>query len=178
MTLDRRATAAQTVSRVDAGPGCSVKDSFASLDLAGYGMRILFDAQWIRRPAGSDLTGQELPWRIVDRPAELAVWATAHGQVTAFRDPLLAEPDISILAAGDGREPMAGAVLNRSGPVVGVSNLLVRDVDPLVVWRDVIIAASRTFPGRPLVGYEAGDDLRHAVANGFATIGPLRVWVG
>ena len=177
VTVDRRATAAQTLSNVDSGPGCSVKDSFATLDLAGCGMQILFDAQWIWRPASTDVS-QELSWRTVDRSAELAVWATAHGNAHAFRDILLVERDISILAVGDRKEPAAGAVLNRSGPVVGVSNFFCRGVDRGLVWRDVAAATSLEFPGLPLVGYESGEDLRHAVANGFATIGPLRVWGG
>jgi hypothetical protein len=39
------------LDRVDASPGCSVKDSFADLDLAPFGFTVLFDAEWIVRPA-------------------------------------------------------------------------------------------------------------------------------
>ena len=34
---------------VDASVGCSVKDSFATLELASDGFRILFEADWIGR---------------------------------------------------------------------------------------------------------------------------------
>ena len=33
------------------------------------------------------------------------------------------------------------------------------------------------FPGLPLVGYEAGDDLAGMQGLGFEALGPLRVWV-
>jgi hypothetical protein len=43
--------------------GCSIKDSFASLDLTARGFRVLFDAQWIVRrgpaiPPGPDDAGR------------------------------------------------------------------------------------------------------------------------
>ena len=34
---------------MDASPGCSIKDSFAALDLSAHGFRVLFDAEWIVR---------------------------------------------------------------------------------------------------------------------------------
>lgn len=34
---------------IDLSPGCSVKDSFATLDLAPAGFEVLFDAEWIYR---------------------------------------------------------------------------------------------------------------------------------
>ncbi|WP_312026902.1 hypothetical protein [Streptomyces sp. WAC 06725] len=40
------------LSRIDTvSPGCSVKDSFACLDLTPAGFEVLFEAQWIHRPA-------------------------------------------------------------------------------------------------------------------------------
>ncbi|MFJ1762014.1 hypothetical protein ACIOD2_16945 [Amycolatopsis sp. NPDC088138] len=47
VTLDPRATAADILPFVDDSPGCSVKDSFATLDLSGEGFAVLFDATWI-----------------------------------------------------------------------------------------------------------------------------------
>jgi hypothetical protein len=40
----------------------------------------------------------------------------------------------------------------------------------------VIASAAARFPGLPLVGYERGADLAHALDAGFTTIGPLIVW--
>jgi hypothetical protein len=49
VSLDPAATADDVLSLVDAGPGCSVKDSFAALDLRSAGFDVLFEAQWIHR---------------------------------------------------------------------------------------------------------------------------------
>lgn len=75
------------------------------------------------------------------------------------------------------RSLVGGVAFNRSGSVVGLSNLSAVGVDPVVVWRDAVLVAEQWFPGRPLVGYERDLDLEHATAAGFATIGPLRVWM-
>ncbi len=43
----------ELLARVDRGAGCSIKDSFASLDLTEFGFRVLFEAEWIvRGPIG------------------------------------------------------------------------------------------------------------------------------
>jgi len=86
---------ASLLDRVDAGPGCSVKDSFADVDLAPFGFRVLFEAAWQRRPAPDPCptTWSRLP------------------------DPY-GSPDVAIVGDDDGR-----AVLNRSSDgVVGVTN--------------------------------------------------------
>jgi hypothetical protein len=48
------------LDRIETGPGASVKDSFADLDLAPSGFEVLFDATWITRPAPGDGDG-DLP---------------------------------------------------------------------------------------------------------------------
>ncbi|GAB4004008.1 hypothetical protein GCM10029992_47720 [Glycomyces albus] len=53
VTLVPRADVPTLVDRIDtAAPGASVKDSFADLDLTGHGFDVLFESQWIHRPAG------------------------------------------------------------------------------------------------------------------------------
>ena len=47
VTLGRKADGRDVLSRVDASPGCSVKDSFASLDLSEDGFHVLLDGLWI-----------------------------------------------------------------------------------------------------------------------------------
>ncbi|MGW6708828.1 hypothetical protein ACWGDE_28610, partial [Streptomyces sp. NPDC054956] len=52
VTLRPQVPEAEVLTWIDTdGPGCSVKDSFADLDLAPDGFEVLFDAQWIHRPA-------------------------------------------------------------------------------------------------------------------------------
>ncbi|HEY4456169.1 MAG TPA: hypothetical protein VGN81_17790 [Pseudonocardiaceae bacterium] len=53
ITLRPTAIPDDFLPHIDASPGCSVKDSFAALDLTWYGFVELFRAQWIHRPAGS-----------------------------------------------------------------------------------------------------------------------------
>lgn len=45
ITLTRSAVADDLLARIDRSPGCSVKDSFASLDLSGSGFQVLFHAE-------------------------------------------------------------------------------------------------------------------------------------
>ena len=50
VTLSREAEAAAVLKRVEDGSGCSIKDSFAVLDLGPSGFHVLFEATWIQRP--------------------------------------------------------------------------------------------------------------------------------
>ena len=60
--------------RIDAGEGCSIKDSFARLDLAGAGFTPLFHAEWVmlRRPP-LETRG----WSAVASADELRAWEQA-----------------------------------------------------------------------------------------------------
>ncbi|MGC4806921.1 hypothetical protein [Micromonospora sp. DT233] len=200
VTLRPGVDAEALLARIDAGPGASVKDSFADLDLAPYGFRVLFAAAWILRPAvpGSpppppapaDATGAgppadgpvSTPVTPADDPllipvtaAEgLAAWAAAHGGGDLFRPALLDDSRITVLARLDAAGAVVGgAVLSRTGAAVGVSNVFARPAAVAQVWHGV--AAAR--PDLPLVGYESGDDLPPAERAGFRRIGPLRVWL-
>ena len=54
ITLDPAASELDVLGRINDGPGASVKDSFAALDLAPDGFRVLFGASWFAAPAGID----------------------------------------------------------------------------------------------------------------------------
>ena len=90
----------------------------------------------------------------------------------SFPVALLEEPDVVVLGDEAGR-----AVLNYAARCVGVTNLMSRadTMDP--AWHAVLAATREHFPGKPLVGYETGEDLEVALRNGFTTLGPLRVWI-
>ena len=50
VTLDPAAVAGSILGAVDAAsPGCSIKDSFATLDLGPFGFRVIREAKWIYR---------------------------------------------------------------------------------------------------------------------------------
>ncbi|MGA4955326.1 hypothetical protein [Streptomyces lavendulocolor] len=171
-------------------PGCSVKDSYATLDLSGHGFTPLFEAHWIHRPSGAPAPRppDTTPWQPVRSATALAAWEAARsGRAEPpgleppglFRPALLTDPATTVLAA---RAPdgsiVAGAVATRSAApgaargVVGVSNVF--GTDP---WPGCLAALTRRWPGTPVVGYEHGDDLTAALRHGFTTTGTLRVWV-
>jgi hypothetical protein len=54
VTLREHASAHDLLPRIDSSPGCSVKDSFASVDLSADGFRLLFEAEWIDPSAHPD----------------------------------------------------------------------------------------------------------------------------
>ncbi|WP_203819738.1 hypothetical protein [Paractinoplanes ferrugineus] len=184
VTLQPDAAPADFLSEIDtASPGCSVKDSFAALDLVPYGFVELFTAQWIhRRPELAAPSKPNLRAERISTAAQLRIWQTAwHGGGNApdvFRPELLDDPAVLVVGLHLGDDLRAGAVLNDSSGVVGISNVFtVDDSDADVAWSSAITAAADSFPGVPLIGYQHGDDLAHALAGGFTTLGPLRVWL-
>ncbi len=172
VTLSPTATAADVLGGIDAGPGASVKDSFATLDLPGFD--VLFEAEWIHHPApvaGPSPVGWEEA-----TPGTLPEWERAcfDGEVSGlFPAALLAE--VSVLSGRIGGELVCGCVLTPRERVVGVSNVFATGCDEDTAWAGVVAAAAARFPGRPLVGYE--QDPSAALRHGFETAGPLRVWL-
>lgn len=182
VTLSSGTDPATVLARIDTtAPGASIKDSFADLDLAPAGFQILFEAQWIHRPASAPTTSTST-WEPVDDPDSLRDWALAwdngEGNAGLFRSELLGDPATLVLAerSPDGRV-IAGAVASRSDQVVGISNVFTLGADPDSVWPPVLDAVRRRFPTLPVVGYEHGDALAAAVRHGFEPVGPLRVWL-
>jgi hypothetical protein len=184
VTLRRDAVPTDVLAEIDvSSPGCSIKDSFASLDLTSNGFVELFTAQWIQRPAG--LPAPETPPLKTERvctAAELRDWQTAwsgdDATADVFRPALLDDPSVLLLAVHDGKEMSGGVALNRSSEVVGLSNIFAVDCKNIaVIWSSALTAAADHFPGLPVVGYEHGADLAPALASGFTVLGPLRVWL-
>ena len=143
------------LGRVDRSPGCSIKDSYASLDLASEGFRVLFEAEWIyRETAPAEPKGWEPP----RHPDDLR----AFGE--ALLPALLSEPDVAVRALYAGGAVVAGVIAHRGERAVGISN----------AFPD--FATTAAFPGLPLVGYFSGAALAAAHRAGFVSVGPLRVW--
>lgn len=164
-------------------PGCSVKDSFASLDLSGAGFEVLFEAEWLHRPAGLPLppAPRDVEWRRVGSRAGLAEWAAAwdggDGMAHLFRPELLADGSVAFLAARSEGRVVAGAVVTWGGGAVGISNLFAADDDLDAAWAGCLAAVGERWHGAPVVGYEHGDALKAATAHGCLSTGPLRVWL-
>jgi hypothetical protein len=184
VTLHPGAVPADCLPEIDtAPPGCSVKDSFAALDLTSHGFAELFTAQWIHRPA--ELPAPATPALRTERVSTAArlrdwqaAWHGGDGPPDIFRPALLNDPSVLVLAFHDGENLCGGVILNRSSGLAGLSNLFAAGgSDVAAVWSSAITAAAGHFPGLPLVGYEHGDDLAHALASGFTVLGPLRIWL-
>ncbi|MFF0135545.1 hypothetical protein ACFYRN_03765 [Streptomyces sp. NPDC005227] len=183
VTLEPGTDPAEVAARIDTRtPGASVKDSFADLELGRAGFRVLFEAQWIRRPASAPAVASGLTAHVVDGPDALRAWALAwddgDGNPDVFRPELLDDPATTVLVgrSAEGRV-VAGAVASRSADVVGLSNVFAREGGPDAAWSFALTATHRLFPGLPVVGYEHGEDLTAAARHGFAPIGSLRVWL-
>jgi hypothetical protein len=156
-------------------PQCAVKDSFADVDLEPYGLRELFTARWIGLRHGPSAAGSPRWSRIADT-AGLDAWCAAAQLPEPLPAALLRDRSVRILAASRGGALAAGAIVNRSAAVVGLSNVFQVGAGERWVWRQVAGAAAQRFPGLPIVGYEHGADLGAALAAGFADLGPVRVW--
>ncbi|MFD7627997.1 hypothetical protein ACFV7Q_18510 [Streptomyces sp. NPDC059851] len=186
VTLSRDVPAAALAAALDTdSPGCSVKDSFAVLDLAPSGFEVLFEAQWIHRPAGASAPAGTAPpalaWSRVGEAAELERWEAAWdgGSGSGLFHPRLLTVDIAFLAGRDaGGRIVAGAAANVAAGVVGVSNVFAAEgVGDDEAWAGALAGIAERWPGLPVVGYESGEDLRTAARHGFAALGPLRVWL-
>lgn len=169
-------------SRIDVSRGCSIKDSFASLDLAAHGFHILFEAQW------TACTTSDLPqgdpgasWEVVRDARSFERWVEAcqpeHDRPDVLRAELLEHESIAVLEARVGGRVVAGAIANRSARAVGVSNLFAVEGVTTAVRCGCPALAGTLFGASTFVGYESGGDLCDALRDGFRTVGPLRVWI-
>jgi hypothetical protein len=178
VALRETVTPSRLLDLIDTSAGCSVKDSFASLDLSPVGMRVLFEADWLYHQPDPPLTGRKhFTWNVVRTAEQLQQWAAAHGGGDVFRPGLLTEPDVAIMLARDTDGALAcGAIANRSASAVGVSNVFTA-TEPDHAWPELVSAVSVQFPDLPIVGYERGESRTAALAAGFQPVGRLRVWL-
>jgi hypothetical protein len=173
VTLQEHAAEASILHAIAPGPGASVKDSYATLELGPHGFEALFEARWITHdpsPAHSD-------WTVAETAEELAEWMEAADQSNTLTPELLHHAEIRFLAAHDQNGITAGAVANLTGPVVGVSNVFATTIGEDEAWAGIPAAVTAVFPSAVLVGYERDTGLRAATAAGFRELGPLRVWL-
>ncbi len=172
----------ELLTRVDASMGCSIKDSFGSLDLSSFGFRVLFDAEWIVRTTGGPPPGPSgQRWEVVRDSDAFTTWERAwrgeHGPPGPLSADLLDCDSVVVVGARVGDRVVAGAVLNRGAGVVGISNFFPRSRAATASWIGCVEITITLFPESILVGYGSGDTLHAARAGGFETAGALRVWL-
>jgi hypothetical protein len=170
------------LARIDNSSGCSIKDSFASLDLTTYGFQVLFEAQWlVRLPRPLPARASADTWSIVKDADSFAKWERAwqrhHEEGDVLRAGLLDVSSVTVLAEWNDDGVVAGAVLNRSSEVVGISNFFADPLDVGASWGACIDFISTLFPEAFLAGYESEPSLIAQRSGAFEAVGPLRVWV-
>lgn len=170
------------LAQIDRSAGCSIKDSFASMELTGYGFRVLFDGQWIVRQSDTPLVVAVGPrWTVVSGADEFVLWESAwrghDGPFDVLRLGLLSLASVTMLAAVANERVVAGAILNHGSGVIGISNFFTDDDTKAENWQGCLAFVDTLFPGATLVGYESGIDLAVVRSIGFVAAGPMRVWV-
>ena len=177
MVVEPGVTADRVLARLEGRDRCGVKDSFATMDLTGAGLKLLFSATWIHRePEPARRRSLPAGWAAVTGPEELSEWTGRHDTRDVLLPPLLRRAHFRILARYAGGRIVAGAVARLGSGAVDVSNVYAvpgQHVD----WAELAEVAGVCFPGRQLVGYERGAALAAALDGGFAPVGELRVWV-
>jgi hypothetical protein len=183
VTLQHTLNMDRVLSRVDATSGCTIKDSFASVDLSAHGFRVLFDAEWIHRPAQplrSSRTSATQWTRIAD-PDALTDWETAWSEdgvaIGLFPPGLLADDSVAFLGKYGDDRIVAGVILNLANGVVGLSNTFAVAEEADALWPGCLDAVEAHFPSLEIVGYESGSALAAAHQHGFTSAGPLRIWI-
>jgi hypothetical protein len=177
VVVEPEVTADRVAARLGGREHCGVKDSFATMDLSGEGMKLLFSATWIHREAEPDRR-PDAPagWVAVTSADELSEWTGHHGTRDVLLPPLLRRAHFRILARYVDDRIVAGAVARLGSGAVDVSNVYAVP-GHRVDWVELADVVGAFFPGRQLVGYERGDALAAALDGGFAPLGELRVWV-
>ena len=148
----------------DIAGGWVVKDSFCSLDLTPLQFRMAVEAQWIYRVAlqpRPEPKIEPVEFRRVGSATELAAWEVAWGGEDAgtkhpelpriFLPPLLADEDVVFIAAYRNQQIVAGAIGNRTGDVVGLSNVFVPATDGEQYWAGCVACVMEVFKGLPKI---------------------------
>jgi len=195
VTLDGRESVAIQLaairSLVAAEPSASlaIKDSFQCLDLAPLGFSVLFNATWIAwtpETAPPVDTRKQVEWSMVTTPEQLADWELAwrgsaanadlaeHERVFPRR--LLDTHDLHFLIGTQNGAAVASGALNRTGDVVGLSNVFSAHPDVGPLFPGCVREARRLYPHLPIVGYARGDALLAAKRADCTEMSDLTVW--
>jgi hypothetical protein len=181
VTLLPEITLEHVLSGIDTSEGCSVKDSFAGLDLAAAGFWPLFRAHWLIREPADCSVGSARGWSVLTTAEQLGEWEAAWAGLAEgagfFKPSLLDHETIAVLAGYEGDRIVAGAIANRSGTVIGLTNVFHVAGDLESAWVGAAAIAAGMWDEMPTVGYDSGDSLDAAHASGFKSIGELVVWL-
>jgi hypothetical protein len=155
--------------------GFGVKDASGIYDLTDVGLAKMFEATWLWHVP--DAVADVADWEHIATPEALLRWedawrGTQFLDQRQFPDQILKRSDVRTWGRQIDGGFDAGVIANVSADCVSVSNCFGTDARPATT---ALCAAFGH--GKPLVGYERGDDLTEALANGWQETGPLAVWV-
>lgn len=185
ITLDPEVTAPEVLAAAAPDQPFAVKDSFARLDLAPAGFRLLAEDSWIVSEPRPDVQEEPpdggLSFGKITDPGELTAWETAwsggdSSESPLFQPGLLADPRCSVLASGRERTIEAGAIVYAADGAAGVANLFSTGSPQDQLWTGMRRALADLYPHLPIVGYEQGASLAAARLAGFHVLGTLRIW--
>ncbi|WP_409275908.1 hypothetical protein V1499_10080 [Neobacillus sp. SCS-31] len=176
ITPSKNVTIEELVYFIENGKVSSIKDSYANIDLAPLGFKILFEAEWISHASLSNQEPIQTNWRVISTEEDLAQWATTSELDGVIKPDLLKLKNVKvfILQKNDG---IYGFIANLNANVVGISNVFSVGMENENLWRDIPQVVANQFPGLPLGGYEHNDTLEAAHLAGWRSLGPLRVWI-
>ena len=184
VTVRRAVNAQDILGLVDTTPGCSIKDSYADLDLTPWGFEVLLEGAWICWSPDSlgdhDDSPNSLRWTPLRDADELAEWDNVRGRGILdhgdYPEGILSRPGIVVLGGFRRDEIVGGAVLCEAAGVISLANVFASGIAPAEVFRGAVKAAALRHPATPVVGYETGTDLEAALAAGCQSLGPMAVW--
>ncbi len=180
VTLDPEAPADTVLARIDNSTGASIKDSFATLDFAPHGYDVLFEATWYEGVAGANARNAD-GWSVVEAADLFADWVAGwrgvDGPDDVWNPGVLGEPSLVFATYQPHGDVLAGALFNRGDDAIGISNVFTSGCSKEDAWSGAVGFAGVLFGDARIVGYGDDEELALATANGFADIGPLRVWI-
>jgi len=181
ITLAPEASARDVLALAPPAQPFAVKDSFARLDLALAGFRVIAEGSWIARDGLPGRPADSQSWDEVTSPAALTSWQAAWaggGSIDGpvFLPDLLGDPRCTVLACRRGKAIIAGAIVYAADGAAGISNLFTAGLPPERLWGGVQLAVAELHPRLPIVGYEDGASLEAARQAGFNALGALRIW--
>lgn len=185
-TIEPWVDSTAAMAAFESAGGGSISDAFGSLDLPG--MAAFIEASWLFHPGfqrgaapggaahGGAANVAPAGWVTVTEPGALAAWTAEHDTTEVLLPALLDRSSFVVLAKHDSAAvPVAGAVLHLTGGVLSLSNVWAATGHELD-WSELVALAGDRFPGRPVTGYEWGEDLDSAKAAGFVEVGVHKVW--
>ena len=75
-----------------------------------------------------------LRWDVVTTEDELSRWAISADLIGIFAPELLSEPTVRFLVVRNEQGPSAGAIVDRTGATVGLSNVFTTAISPDALW--------------------------------------------